>query len=213
MTSAMCKFRLLILFFLLTLFKKFVLFHNFILAVYTNGALYGILEKHPFTAFGENLALVLQSLVIAFLVWKYTGGKEKINTNNGVTLQERFMTAILYVSYITCTFTILPDNLRYLLISSNVPIMLYSRGTQVLETFRIQHTGAQSVVTTTMNLVGTLIRILTTIKEVGWDFAILIGFALSLILNLTMFIQYFYYRSNTERFISQLQVQAEKKEK
>jgi hypothetical protein len=39
--------------------------------VYANAASYGMLSGHPFTAYGENLALFLQSLVITYLMWSF----------------------------------------------------------------------------------------------------------------------------------------------
>lgn len=178
------------------------------LIMYTNGALYGILQRHPFTAFGENVALVLQCIVIIGMMWTYSS----ITTKQ--SMQERFIAGMLYTVFVVGTCILLPTDMQYMLASLTLPVLLYSRGTQVVETFRIQHTGAQSIVTTSMNLVGTLIRILTTIKEVGYDLAVLSGFGLSLILNTIMFFQYFYYQKNTEKFLSELRIEhTNKKEK
>jgi mannose-P-dolichol utilization defect 1 len=178
-----------------------------LLQVYTNCALYGILEGHPLTAFGENIALLLQSLVIVYLVWTLS-----TKSATPVSLQEKSLVVTCLIGYITVNNMFLPEMYRYLLMSSNLPILLYSRGSQILETYRIQHTGAQSIVTLTMNFVGGLIRILTTIQEVGWDIAVLAGYGLSLLLTSTLFIQYFYYQANTAKFIADLKVQVDKKQ-
>jgi hypothetical protein len=82
--------------------------------------------------------------------------------------------------------------------------MLYARGSQIMETWQIQHTGAQSILTTSLNLVGGMLRILTTIKEVGWDMAVLSGFLLSAFMNGVMFLQYWYYLRNTKKFVKEL---------
>lgn len=178
--------------------------------MYTNGALYGFLQGHPFTAYGENIALVLQSIVITVMMWTYSATPK----SSGISMQERLIAGILYSLFVLGTCMLLPFDLQYILVSSTVPVLLYSRGSQVVETFRVQHTGAQSIVTTSMNLVGTLIRILTTINEIGYDLAVLSGFGLSFILNTLMFLQYFYYQKNTEKFLSELQMkQTDKKEK
>lgn len=178
-----------------------------IFKVCSNAAFYGILQGHPLTAFGENIALVFQSMIIVFMVWLYSARE------TSVSQQERLLAMLIYILYACYTFILLPNHLQYILVSSSLPIMLYSRGSQVLETFYTQHTGAQSIVTTSMNVLGTVVRVLTTIKEVGWDMAILSGLAVSLTLNLVMFVQYFYYQSNTEKFLRELKIQAEKKEK
>lgn len=169
-----------------------------------NAALYGFLEGHPFTAYGETIALAVQGLIIVVLIWKYT-------VNPRVQSQEKFLASSFFFLYILCIYNILPKDLNYLLVSSNWPVLIYSRGLQIIETFRVQHTGAQSIVTNGLNLVGGLIRILTTIKEVGWDITVLTGYGLGTILNLTLVLQQLYYHSNTEKFVASLKAVAEKK--
>jgi mannose-P-dolichol utilization defect 1 len=171
--------------------------------VYANGAFYGMLSGHPITAYGENAALFLQSVVIIFMMWQFAAPP--------ASMLERGLVGLLGALYVLVTTAILPKEFHYLLMTSIMPVLLYSRGSQILETFRCQHTGAQSIVTNTMSLVGGLIRILTTIKEVGWDMAVLGTILLSCILNLTLFVQYFYYRKNTETFLADLRVKAQKK--
>jgi len=84
-----------------------------------------------------------------------------------------------------------------------MPIMIYARGCQILEAIRLQHTGAQSIATTTISLGGNLGRILTTIKEVGFDRAALSWYCASAILNGIMFFQYMWYRKNTNAVLSE----------
>lgn len=170
-----------------------------------NGAFYGFLEGHPFTAYGENIALTFQCIIIILLVWKFANQPT-------ISFQERFIASATFLIYVVCTYTILPRHLHYILVSANWPVLVYSRGSQILETFRLQHTGAQSIVTNGLNLIGGLIRILTTIQEVGWDVAVLTGFGLSTVLNLTLVLQQIHYRTNTEKFMASLKSDAQKKQ-
>jgi PQ loop repeat len=170
--------------------------------VYANAACYGLLSGHPITAYGENLALFVQSLIIVYLMWEYSAPP--------ASLLERGIVNLIVAVYIVLLITTLPKSYYYLLMTSIMPVLFYSRGSQILETYRCQHTGAQSIVTNTMNLVGGLIRILTTIKEVGWDMAILGSYSLSCTLNLIVFLQFFYYRKNTVLFLSNLQSKKKK---
>jgi mannose-P-dolichol utilization defect 1 len=163
------------------------------LLVSANGAFYGILEGHPFTAFGENCAIVIQTAIIVLLIWQFSR----------VQSSEKSMLAVLAALYCV-VIMVLPKDLNYLLQASITPIYLYSRGLQVLETFRIQHTGALSIATISMSLAGSAIRILTTIQEVGMDLAVLGNYGLGVAMNLMSFIQYFYFRSNTEKFLRNL---------
>jgi hypothetical protein len=162
-----------------------------------NAAFYGLLEGHPLTAYGENGALLFQSVAIIFMMWQFTDAPK-------VSTQERVLASGLGVAYVVGVTTMLTTDLHYLLMASIWPVMLYARGSQIIETWQIQHTGAQSILTTSLNLVGGMLRILTTIKEVGWDMAVLSGFLLSAIMNGVMFLQYFYYQSNTEKFVKEL---------
>jgi mannose-P-dolichol utilization defect 1 len=170
--------------------------------VYANGAAYGALELHPFTAYGENMALLLQNLILIGLIWKFTN-------NPLVSLQEKLMLAVGAILYCLCVYS-LPVELRYILQASNGLILIVSRGAQVFDTYQVKHTGAQSIVTNTLNLMGGVARIFTTLKETG-DMAVLGGFAVSVVLNLAVFTQYLLYKENTAKFLADLQ--AEKKGK
>ncbi len=118
-----------------------------------------------------------------------------------VQVQEKTMVVLGYTAYVLVVMNFLPNDMRYLLMSGTWPVMLYARGTQVLETFQVKHTGQLSIVTTTMNLVGSLIRIGTTLKETG-DMVVLSGYLLSGGLSLLMFVQYFLYLDNTKKEMS-----------
>jgi mannose-P-dolichol utilization defect protein 1 len=109
--------------------------------------------------------------------------------------------AIVYLSVVT---NFLPKHWHYLLMASVWPILLYARGSQIVETYQLKHTGAQSIVSTSMNLLGSSIRILTTLQEVGMDVAVLSGYVLGIVTSGIMVIQYFLYRSNTEKVLSDM---------
>ena len=55
----------------------------------------------------------------------------------------------------------------------NPLVMLTSRGAQIRANFLNKQTGAQAIATTAMNLAGSLVRIATPIKEVGYDFVMI----------------------------------------
>ena len=85
-----------------------------------------------------------------------------------------------------------------------MPVLIYSRGSQIIANYHQKQTGAQSIATTGMNLSGSLVRIATTIKEVGWDFNILRNYALSVTLNSVLLVQISMYKTNTEKFLKSL---------
>jgi mannose-P-dolichol utilization defect protein 1 len=170
--------------------------------VYANAAVYGFLEGHPFTAYGENGALLLQNVLIILMAWQFSTTK--------VTFQEQILVAVASVLYFILTLVILPENSRYLLQASIWPVLLYARGSQVVDTFRLKHTGNLSIVTTGLNLGGGLARIGTTLKETG-DLTVLAGFVLSVGLNFIMFCQYWIYLKNTLKVSKELQEKKLKK--
>lgn len=164
--------------------------------VYANCAFYGILEGLPISAYGENVSMGMQSIIVVLLIWRYSEPKvSRFEWSLAVTV------AAIYLMFVTM---ILPRNLAYVLMASIWPIMLTGRGLQIWETFRLKHTGAQSIVTVSMSLGGSAVRILTTLKEVGWDRAVLMGFFLSVTLNLILFLQYWAFYDNTKKFLSDL---------
>jgi hypothetical protein len=86
----------------------------------------------------------------------------------------------------------------------NPVVLMISRGSQVIANYKQKQTGAQSLATTGLNLVGTLVRIGTTIKEVGWDFHILRAYGVSVALNSMLFAQLIVYKENTKNFFNSL---------
>jgi len=163
--------------------------------VYANCAVYGFLSGHPFTAYGENISLLIQNSVLILMAWNFS-----IKTSKPVQSQEKTLVVLCFVVYLGGVMKLLPDDYRHLLMSSTWPVMLYARGSQVFETFLVRHTGNLSIVTTSMNLVGAIIRILTTIKETG-DMVVISGYVLSGSLSLMMFIQYWMYLARTTEIL------------
>ncbi len=93
----------------------------------------------------------------------------------------------------------------------NPAVLLMSRGSQIIANYNQKQTGAQSLATISMNLFGSLIRTVTTIKEVGWDFHILRSYATSISLNMILFTQIILYRENTSRVLNSLMKEQMKK--
>ena len=93
----------------------------------------------------------------------------------------------------------------------NPAVLLMSRGSQIIANYNQKQTGAQSLATISMNLFGSLIRTVTTIKEVGWDFHILRSYATSISLNMILFTQIILYRENTSRVLNSLMKEQIKK--
>lgn len=143
---------------------------------------------------GENASLLIQNFVLIAMAWNLSA--------TPVTAQEKLVSSGSFVAFSIFVMYLLPENLWYLLMSGTWPVMIYARGSQILETFQVKHTGNLSIVTTSMNLVGSLIRVGTTVQETG-DKIILAGYILSFLLSFAMFVQYFLYLKNTQQFAAE----------
>lgn len=117
------------------------------------------------------------------------------------------------IGYVVVATQCLPESKYFWLTSSSLPILLYARGSQILATNKAKHTGAQSIVSTSMSLGGALTRVFTTLKEVGYDFGLLVPFFLGLLLNSIVASQYILYYDNTKVFLAKLRVENEGKKK
>lgn len=166
--------------------------------MYSNSVNYGVLRGNPFTAFGENAVVLFQTLILVTMVWRY-------KDDPVIPTSMKLLALLCYVLYVVVVQTLLAPDLHYLLMAANWPALLVAKGTQIVETNRVKHTGSQSIITITMNFGGSMIRIVTTIIEIGWDLALLSGYALSVGLNLVMLVQYLVYKSNTDKFLEGLQ--------
>ena len=158
--------------------------------VYTCCVFYGFLSGHPFTAYGESVSLLMQNAVLVLMAWRYSASP--------VAAAEKIGVALGFGSFCAGVCSFLPADRRYLLMSSTWPIMLYAKGSQVLVTFRVRHTGQLSIATTCHSLVGSIIRIGTTLQETG-DMVVISTCLLSGGLRFLMFSQYFWYLENTRK--------------
>jgi len=164
--------------------------------LYSNAALYNMLRGNPFTAYGETFNVLLQSLAVAGLTWRY-------DPHQGRLVNIALLVAA-YCGYLAVVFLVLTPDTQYILLVCNPLVLLSTRGAQIKENAINKQTGAQSMGTFAMSLAGSAVRIATTIKEVGWDFHILRNYALSIVLNGILCAQIYSYRANTEEFLKNL---------
>jgi len=165
--------------------------------MYANAALYSLRRGNPFTAYGETLLITLQSIIVVILMWRYQSEPAPI------PIRERLLATFLFAAYLTLVFAMPLDQL-YLLMSINMPVTIFSRGSQIYHYYTCKHTGSQSIITVIMNFTGSAIRVVTTINEIGFDIPMLAGYGISLMLNSIMITQFILFKSNTEKHMKQL---------
>ena len=172
--------------------------------MYSNAAFYNLRRGNPFTAYGETFMVMVQTVMVVILMWVYNCDVKRSNV---------VLVCVGYMMYLFTVFYILTQDTLYILMIYMPIVLLTSRGSQILANYQQKQTGAQSVATTGMNLTGSLIRTITTIKEVGWDMYILRSYGVSIMLNVILFIQIFVYRENTRRVLDDVKQQQQKKKK
>ena len=171
--------------------------------MYANAAFYSFLRGNPFTAYGETLLITIQTLMVVLLMWNY-------KTPDKVSMKERAVVSACFAVYVSAVLSLPADKL-YLLLSINLPVTMFSRGSQIQMYYTCKHTGTQSVITVLMNFIGSAIRVVTTINEIGMDIPMLSGYAISLLLNSIMIAQFIVYNSNTQNYMKDLKDLQEKK--
>jgi mannose-P-dolichol utilization defect protein 1 len=171
--------------------------------MYANAAFYSYLQGNPFTAYGETLLITIQSAIVILLMWK-------LKVEPKVSLQERFIVSACFAAYVSIVFS-LPADQRHLLLSINMPVTFFSRGSQIYCYYTAKHTGSQSIVTNIMNFTGSAIRVMTTINLVGFDIPMLAGYGISLFLNAIMITQFLIYKKNTAAYFKELEAKEAKK--
>lgn len=143
---------------------------------------YGNMNGYPFSSWGDNTFLALQTATIAALVLYYGGAKGKSLAfclgylafvyvlNSGLTPMEFLVTAQ----------------------SCNIPILLVGKLSQAYTNYKNRSTGQLSAATVFMLFAGSLARIFTSIQETG-DVMMVATFCASSFANGVIVAQLLYY--------------------
>ncbi|XP_051231211.1 mannose-P-dolichol utilization defect 1b [Dicentrarchus labrax] len=143
---------------------------------------YSIANKFPFSAWGEALFLMLQTVAIGFLI-QYYGGK----TSRGLLfLIVYFGLLILLLSPVTPLLVV-----TYMQ-ASNMPAIIIGRLIQAASNFRNGHTGQLSAISVFLLFAGSLARIFTSLQETG-DSLMALTYVISSACNGVIALQVLYY--------------------
>ncbi|XP_066537390.1 mannose-P-dolichol utilization defect 1b [Hoplias malabaricus] len=143
---------------------------------------YSIANGFPFSAWGEALFLMLQTMTIGFLIQHY----------RGCTLKGLVFLAIYF-----CVMSILISPLTPLSVvttmqASNMPAIVFGRLIQASTNYRNGHTGQLSAISVFLLFAGTLARIFTTVQETG-DSLMILTYIISSCCNGLIAAQVLYY--------------------
>ncbi|KAK5848644.1 hypothetical protein PBY51_006239 [Eleginops maclovinus] len=143
---------------------------------------YSIHNKFPFSAWGEALFLMVQTVVIGFLIQRYGG-----STSRGL---------LFIVVYVSLLFLVLspvtPMSVVTYLQASNMPAIIIGRLIQAVANFKNGHTGQLSAISVFLLFAGSLARIFTSLQETG-DTLMAITYVISSTCNGIIALQVLYY--------------------
>ncbi|TMS02364.1 mannose-P-dolichol utilization defect 1b [Larimichthys crocea] len=143
---------------------------------------YSIANKFPFSAWGEALFLMLQTVTIGFLIQHYGG-----RTSRGLLfLVVYFGLLVLVLSPVT------PMSVVTYMQASNMPAIIIGRLIQAASNFRNGHTGQLSAVSVFLLFAGSLARIFTSLQETG-DSLMALTYVISSACNGIIALQVMYY--------------------
>ncbi|KAJ8282001.1 hypothetical protein COCON_G00045200 [Conger conger] len=118
---------------------------------------YSISHNFPFSAWGEALFLMLQTVVIGFLIQHYRG-----NTITGVGF------IVLYFAVVCVVLSpVTPLLVITMMQTSNMPAVIVGRLIQAGTNFSNGHTGQLSAISVFLLFAGSLARIFTSVQETG----------------------------------------------
>jgi mannose-P-dolichol utilization defect protein 1 len=137
---------------------------------------YNIVQGNPFSTWGENLFLLLQTFIIVFLMFRFTTG-----------INATFIS--ITVGFAAALFAMISGNVPMevmtLLQTSSIGIFVASKVPQVITNFKTRSTGKLAFFTFFLNFAGSSARVFTTLQEVS-DKIILTSAILGAVLNFTI---------------------------
>lgn len=143
---------------------------------------YSIANSFPFSAWGEALFLMLQTVTIGFLVQHFGG-----HTGRGLSFLFAYFGILSFL-----LSPLSPMSVVTVLQASNMPAVIISRLLQAATNYQNGHTGQLSAITAFLLFAGSLARIFTSIQETG-DPLLALTYVVSSICNAIITAQLLYY--------------------
>lgn len=143
---------------------------------------YSFVNGFPFSAWGDGTFLMIQTAIIAALVFHFNGATAKAVL---------FLVVYTGICYVTMG-GITPLEVLWSAQAFNVPIIFIGKMIQAVTNYRQKSTGQLSAVTCIMLFAGSLARIFTSYQETG-DFMMILTYCVSSAANAMILAQLIYY--------------------
>jgi len=136
----------------------------------------------PFSAYGESIALVIQYLVLMYLMYQYSGNRDR-----GIVMGGVFAAVVLLWAA-----GAIPHFVVASAFSLSVVSLAVARGSQAWANHQNGSTGVLAPATLAVNVAGTAIRIYTNATEVPPPpFSAKLSYYIAFSLNVVLMYQYF----------------------
>ena len=106
---------------------------------------YNILQKNPFSSYGDNVSILFQNIILVAVLWFYMKPRP----------------SSLHVTFISTTFIVLlavsmhlPHEYQSLLVLVGIPLLITGRVPQIVSNFSNKSTGQLSGITTVLQTAG-----------------------------------------------------------
>ncbi|GMI17474.1 hypothetical protein TrLO_g6015 [Triparma laevis f. longispina] len=160
--------------------------------LFSNASFYGLRKSFPFSAYGETILQLISSTLILSLHFLYTPSFRTPKNILGIST--------LYFGYVFMALYVLPIEYAYFLPRMNMPLVIMTRGTQIMENKKNGHTGSLSIITVFMQAFGSFVRIGTTVIQIGLDMNVIFGYCLGCSLNCFVLGQIWFYKEGTREW-------------
>ena len=162
---------------------------------------YNIRSYFPFSTYGENVALVIQNLIITSLILLYSPVKRALSSQQqGSTAAIGSIVTFLAVAgasmYALLNEHITPMPLLRSLLTAAIPVSLLAKVPQIWSIYQNKSSGQLSAFLVFNSLMGCLARVFTTQTETG-DSILWWGYVLAAALNGVLALQLAYYWNST----------------
>ena len=164
------------------------------IVIYLFCALYGYHQGNPFSTYGENVFILIQSLIIVALCWMYsthTSSASKV-------FRLVFMLFLVITTFKCIEGRDIPEYVWTLLISSAITLSSLARMSQIFVSYREKDTGSLSPVTFSLGVLGSITRIFTTYTETK-DLILIATFVYGAFLNFVVLMQIVIYGDKSKK--------------
>lgn len=158
----------------------------------TFNSCYSLRNNFPISAWGESIALAIETALIAYMILWYSGLKGRAMS---------FIVLYIGIVYSLTHPTLVPKEIMWWLQTSVLPLAVCGKLLQAFKNYKLQHTGQLSAVTAWAIFGGSVTRIITTIQETG-DKLTAVTFICSSTANAIIALQVLWYWKSTEKFLA-----------